>query len=105
MKEMGRESSLDVSHIMWRELCSIVLDRKVPIYGPYFFKLVEDTWVATFPNEPLVTDNMVHRGIRKLRVKENWGIPPSIPEISPTDSNDEPEPDYADDPPSETDPS
>ena len=77
-------------------------------YGPYLFKLIEDTWAASFPGEALVTDHMVTHGIVRIRVKENWGVAPIVPKIAPTDSDDEPEPDYADDtyvPPSEHVPS
>ncbi|KAE8779202.1 hypothetical protein D1007_47737 [Hordeum vulgare] len=91
---------------MWMELRSAVFDKKkVPIYAPYLVKLIEDTWYATFPSELLVTDHMVHHGVLKLRVKENWGIPRDIPEITPSDSDDEPEPDYELVPRSKTGPS
>ena len=49
IKEKGMASTLDISHIMWRELRSAVLDRKVPIYGPYLLKLIEKKWAANCP--------------------------------------------------------
>ncbi|KAE8818694.1 hypothetical protein D1007_03511 [Hordeum vulgare] len=80
---------------MWIELRSTMFDKKkVPIYAVYLFKLIEDTWNATFPYELLVTNHMVPHGVLKLRVKENWGIPPAVPEIVETDSDDEPKLDY-----------
>ena len=49
IKEKGMASTLDISHIMWRELCSVVLDRKVPIYGPYLYKFIVTSWATEFP--------------------------------------------------------
>ncbi|KAE8792932.1 exocyst complex component 7 [Hordeum vulgare] len=34
---------LDVSHVMWTELYSAVINRKVPIYGPYLFLFIKTT--------------------------------------------------------------
>ncbi|KAE8818092.1 hypothetical protein D1007_04196 [Hordeum vulgare] len=90
---------------MWRELHSTVVDKKVHIYGPYLFKLIEDTCVAEFLDEYHVTEHMVTHGVLKLHVKENWGIAPAFPEIVPTNSYDEEEPDYTYDAPYETEPS
>ena len=42
---------LDVSHIMWCELWFAVFNRKVPIYGPYLFRLISKTWEKMFPGE------------------------------------------------------
>jgi hypothetical protein len=85
IKEKGKESTLDISHIMWHELRSAVLDRKVPIYGPYLFTLIEKTWAAQFPGEALPTEHMVSHGVLSLRQKENWGTAPAAPgeEIAP----------------------
>lgn len=80
----------------------------MPNYGPYLFKMIEDTWSQNFPGEPVVIEHMVSHGILKLRVKEKWGIAPPEAEIAPTDSDDELEPDFDDDsyvPPPETVPS
>ena len=71
IKEKGWTSTLDISHVMWRELRSAMLDWKVPIYGPYLFKLIEETWAAEFPGESLPTEHMVSHGVLNLRQKEN----------------------------------
>ena len=96
VKEKGRTSTLDISRIMWRELRSAVLDWKVPIYGPYLYKLIEMAWDAEFPGEALPTEHMVPHGVLNLHQKENWGTAPAAPgeEIGPTASDDEAEPDY-----------
>jgi len=45
---------LDVSHIMWCEIQFAVLNRKVPIYGPYLFLLITRTWEKLYPNDEFV---------------------------------------------------
>ena len=47
----SQSQPLDVSHIMWCELQFVVLNRKVPIYGPYLFLLISKTWEKLLPNE------------------------------------------------------
>ena len=65
-EEQGSQQVLDVSHVMWSELHSAVMEHKCIIYGPYLMQLIEDTWAAKFPDEELVTDNMVSHNTTKL---------------------------------------
>ena len=96
IKEKSGTSMLDISHIMWRELRSVVLDCKVRIYGPYLFKMIEEKWAANCPGEALPTEHIVSHPVLNLRQKENWGTVPAGTgeEIAPTDSDGEEEPNY-----------
>ena len=58
-KEKNTEQVLDVSHVMWSELHSAVMERKCPIYGPYLMLLIENTWASTFPDEMFVSSDLV----------------------------------------------
>ena len=99
-KEKNTQQVLDVSHVMWSELRSAVFERKCPIYGPYLMKLIEETWASTFPEEMLVTGDLVSHEVIKLRQKEHWGTP-AAPEVEAhaSESEGDDEPDY--EPPSE----
>ena len=54
-KQQGTQEVLDVSHVMWSELHSAVLEHKCIIYGSYFMHLIEETWASSFPDEELDT--------------------------------------------------
>src|ERR1041384_4336798 len=66
--------TLDVCDIMWEELYSIVMNRKVPIYGPYLQVLFERTWADTFDMAPypLPAGVLAKHGVVELRIKDKW---------------------------------
>ena len=70
-----------MSHVMWSELHSAVMERKCIIYGPYLMQLIEDTWAAKLPYEELVTDNMVSHDTIELRQKDKWSTTSSAPPV------------------------
>src|SRR4051812_35871160 len=66
------QMTLDVCSIMWEELYSVVMDRKVPIYGPYLQVLFEKTWKDTFENNRLQVGTLTKHEIVQLRIKDRW---------------------------------
>ena len=92
-EEQGSQQVLDVSHVMWSELHSAVMERKCIIYGPYLMQLIEDTWAAKFPDEELVTDNMVSHDTIELRQKEKWSSSTPAPPVQETVLSDDEEED------------
>src|SRR3954464_7369141 len=75
--------TLDICNIMWEELYSAVMERKVPIYGPYLQVLFETIWEDHFdPAQfPLPAGPLVKHGVVELRIKDKWsgGHGPSQP--------------------------
>src|SRR3954465_4241363 len=75
--------TLDMCSIMWEELYSDVMERKVPIYGPYLQVLFEMVWDDHFdPAQfPLPAGVLVKHGVVELRIKDRWsgGHGPSQP--------------------------
>ncbi|KAI5016196.1 hypothetical protein ZWY2020_006047 [Hordeum vulgare] len=74
---MSQESAqLDISDVMFTELWNCIINRKVPIYGPYLFAYISHKWQQAFPDELLYaqSDCIVHDPIR-LRVKDKWANP------------------------------
>src|SRR4051794_11822813 len=65
----GTQMTLDVCSIMYEELYTAVMDRKVPIYGPYLQVLFEKTWDDTFANEPLPVGPLTKHEVVQLRIK------------------------------------
>ena len=63
---------LDVSHIMWCELQSVVFHHKDPIYGPYLHLLTQKTWEKLFPGEEFHAPNWIRHEPIKLRHKNKW---------------------------------
>ena len=51
-----------------------MMDRKVPIYGPYLQVLFERTWADTFDaaQYPLPARDFVKHGVVELRIKDKW---------------------------------
>src|SRR3954466_9581965 len=74
MECKGTTQTLDVCDIMWEELYSAVMDRKVPIYGPYLQVLFEITWADYFDADqyPLPAVDLVKHGVVELRIKDKW---------------------------------
>ena len=72
MKHKGKAVRLDVSHIMWEELYSAVMDRKVPIYGPYLQRLFEVTWSTAHEGQVLPTGELTSHEVVQLRRKDRW---------------------------------
>src|SRR3954469_1651320 len=70
----GTTQTLDISNIMWEELYSAVMERKVPIYGPYLQVLFEMVWDDHFdPAQfPLPVGMLVKHGVVELRIKDKW---------------------------------
>src|SRR3954462_4207074 len=63
--------TLDVCDIMWEELDSAVMDRKVPIYGPYLQGLFERTWADTFEEPSTFPAGILAKhGVVELRIKD-----------------------------------
>ncbi|KAI5006419.1 hypothetical protein ZWY2020_033662 [Hordeum vulgare] len=64
---------LDISDVMFCELWNCIMNRKVPIYGPYLFAFIQKKWKDTYPDEllPVEADYFVHDPI-KLRLKNKW---------------------------------
>src|SRR4051812_24307993 len=79
----GTTQTLDICNIMWEELYSAVMERKVPIYGPYLQVLFEMIWDDHFdPAQfPLPAGVLVKHGVVELRIKDRWsgGHGPSQP--------------------------
>ena len=66
---------MDISHVMWSELLSVVSERKCPIYGPFIMRLIERAWAQTYPRVLLETRDLVSHEIKRLRKKDNWTTP------------------------------
>src|SRR3954462_14205184 len=66
--------TLDVCDIMWEELYSAVMDRKVPIYGPYLQVLFERAWADYFDEAtyPFPAGALSKHGVVVLRIKDKW---------------------------------
>ncbi|KAI4973248.1 hypothetical protein ZWY2020_028956 [Hordeum vulgare] len=64
---------LNISDVMFCELWNCIMNRKVPIYGPYMFAFIQKKWKDTYPDEALIveSDYFVHDPI-KLRQKDKW---------------------------------
>src|SRR3954463_1606699 len=67
----GTMMTLDICLIMYSELHSAVMERKVPIYGPYLQLLCEKVWVDTF-EDPLRLGHLTKHDVVQLRIKANW---------------------------------
>ncbi|KAI4996275.1 hypothetical protein ZWY2020_048041 [Hordeum vulgare] len=84
---MSQESAqLDIADVMFTELWNCIINRKVPIYGPYLFAYICHKWEQAFPDEVLYaqSDYIVHDPIR-LRVKDKWANPSSSSQHMDTD--------------------
>ena len=68
--EKGTGAVLDVSHVMWKELVNATYGDHVPIYAPFIFRLIENTWAAMFPGEQLETGPLISHEMINLRQKE-----------------------------------
>ena len=64
--------TLDVCSIMYEELYTVVMDRKVPIYGPYLQVLFEKAWDDTFESNPLPVGPLTKHEVVQLHIKANW---------------------------------
>ena len=62
---------LDIAHVMFNELWNCIMNRKVPIYGPYLFAYIRKRWheVYLIDEFPIQADYFVHDPI-KLRIKD-----------------------------------
>ena len=64
--------TLDVCSIMYEELYTVVMDRKVPIYGPYLQVLFEKTWDDTFENNHLQVGPLTSHEVVQMCLKDKW---------------------------------
>ena len=67
----GTAMTLDICSIMYEELYTAVMERKVPIYGPYLQLLCEKAWSDTFA-DPLRLGHLTKHEVVQLRIKANW---------------------------------
>ncbi|KAI4995688.1 hypothetical protein ZWY2020_037736 [Hordeum vulgare] len=67
---------LDISDVMFNDLWNCIMNRKVPIYGPYLFSYIRHRWneVYLIDEFPIQADYFVHDPI-KLRIKDKWANP------------------------------
>ena len=85
---MSVESAqLDIADVMFTELWNCIINRKVPIYGPYLFAYICHKWQHAYPDEVLYaqSDYIVHDPI-KLRIKDKWTNPSSSSQQMDTDT-------------------
>jgi hypothetical protein len=97
-KEKNTQQVLGVSHVMWSELHSTVVERKYPLYGPCLMQLIEDTWASTFIDEMFVTGDLTSHEVIHLKKKDNLGTS-DAPEVE-SEGGDEPDYGPSDDEPS-----
>ena len=64
--------TLYVCSIMYDELYTAVMDRKVPIYGPYLQVLFEKTWDDTFENNHLQVGPLTSHEVVQMCLKDKW---------------------------------
>jgi hypothetical protein len=57
---------------MYEELYTAVMERKVPIYGPYLQLLFETVWANTFEEDVLQVGHLTKHEVVHLRIKANW---------------------------------
>ncbi|KAI5016644.1 hypothetical protein ZWY2020_006495 [Hordeum vulgare] len=96
---------LDIAHVMFNELWNYIMNRKVPIYGPYLFAYIHQRWhevylIDEFPIQadyqrwhevylidefPTQADYFVHDPI-KLRIKDKWANPSTSSQHMDTDT-------------------
>ena len=67
----GTTMTLDICSIMYEELYTVVMERKVPIYGPYLQMLFEKVWSDTY-EDPLRVGHLTKHEVVQLRIKANW---------------------------------
>ena len=96
-KEENTEDSLDISHVMWSELVSVIFERKCPIYGPFIMFLIEKAWERVYPRVVLETRDLVSHEIKRLRKKEDWGTTAPSSGVPPGAAGMETEADADDD--------
>src|SRR4051812_14842970 len=87
--------TLDVCSIMWEELYTAVMDRKVPIYGPYLQVLFETAWAECFEDGRLLVGALTKHETVQLRIKDNWSGRHGPVQGSPAGSDEEIEEDQA----------
>ena len=57
---------------MWCEMQFVVLNHKVPIYGPYLFLLISKTWEKLFPHDEFLAPDWIRHDPIRLRIKPLW---------------------------------
>ncbi|KAI5005910.1 hypothetical protein ZWY2020_033153 [Hordeum vulgare] len=77
---------LDIAHVMFNELWNCIMNRKVPIYGPYLFAYIQKRWHEVYLVDPfpIQADYFVHDPI-KLRIKDKWANPSTSSQHMDTD--------------------
>jgi hypothetical protein len=96
--EKGTGAVLDVSHIMWKELVNATYGDHVPIYAPFIFRLIVNTWTAMFPGEQLETGPLTVHETINLRQKELWAPTRRAAGVPLATEEDEEDSDYVPDP-------
>src|SRR3954466_14550728 len=65
--------TLDICNIMWEEIYTAVMERKVPIYGPYLQVLFEKAWTDSFEADyPFPSGDITKHAVVELRIKDMW---------------------------------
>ncbi|KAI5019043.1 hypothetical protein ZWY2020_043931 [Hordeum vulgare] len=78
---------LDIVDVMFHELWNCIMNRKVPIYGPYMFAYIQKRWndIYLIDPFPIQADYFVHDPI-KLRIKDKWANPSTSSQPMDTDT-------------------
>jgi hypothetical protein len=84
----GTAMTLDICSIMYEELYTAVMERKVPIYGPYLQLLFEKVWSDTY-EDPLRVGHLTRHEVVQLRIKANWAGGEAAAQGSPVASDAE----------------
>lgn len=80
--------TLYICSIMYEELYTAVMERKVPIYGPYLQLLFEKVWSDTY-EDPLRLGHLTKHEVVQLRIKANWAGGEAAAQGSPVASDAE----------------
>src|SRR4051812_32802240 len=84
----GTTMTLDICSILYEELYTDVMERKVPIYGPFIQLLCERVWSDTFENH-LRVGHLTKHEVVQLRIKANWAGGEPAAHGSPVASDEE----------------
>ncbi|KAI4991996.1 hypothetical protein ZWY2020_040382 [Hordeum vulgare] len=78
---------LGIAHVIFHELWNCIMNRKVPIYGPYVFAYIQKRWhdIYLIDPFPIQAHYLVHDPI-KLRIKDKWANPSTSSQPVDTDT-------------------